>query len=66
MERPVELSLEEEFSIRSFETQVQNMNLEQAQDFLVQLYGQMLRREAVYKHFLKFQWGLEAPPQPID
>jgi len=49
MNQPIELSLEQQFSIRSFETQVQQMSREQAQDFLV-------------KQLLKHQWGLEAGP----
>lgn len=57
-----ELTLEQQFSLRSFETQVQKMSREQAQDFLVKLYEQMLIRETMYKHFLKHEWGLE-PPQ---
>jgi hypothetical protein len=63
MSQPVELSLEQQFSIRSFESQVQNMSREQAQDFLVKLYEQMVMRENMYKHFLKHQWGLESGPQ---
>lgn len=62
MNQPIELSLEQQFSIRSFETQVQQMNLEQAQDFLVKLYQQMVTREATYKELLKHQWGLESGP----
>jgi len=60
---PAELTLEQQFSIRSFESQVQNMSREQAQDFLVKLYEQMIMRETMYKHFLKHQWGLESGPQ---
>jgi hypothetical protein len=59
MNQPVELSLEQQFSIRSFETQVQRMSHEQAQDFLIKLYEQMIVRENMYKQFLKHQWGLE-------
>lgn len=62
MSQPVELSLEQQFSIRSFETQVKQMSREQAQEFLVQLYEQMLMRETMYRHFLKHQWGLESGP----
>ncbi|GAP96156.1 NblA/ycf18 family protein [Leptolyngbya sp. NIES-2104] len=62
MSQPVELTLEQQFSIRSFETQVQQMSREQAQEFLVKLYEQMLMREAMYRHFLKHQWGLESGP----
>ncbi|AFZ12737.1 Phycobilisome degradation protein nblA [Crinalium epipsammum PCC 9333] len=59
MSQPIELSLEQQFSIRSFETQVEHMSHEQAQQFLVQLYKQMMMREETYKNLLKHQWGLE-------
>lgn len=62
MNKPIELSLEQQFSIRSFETQVQKMSHEQAQDFLIKLYEQMMVREAMYKELLKHQWGLESSP----
>lgn len=62
MDKPVELTLEQQFSLRSFETQVENMSREQAQHFLVRLYEQMMLRETMYKHFLKHQWGIEAGP----
>jgi len=55
----MQLSLEQQFNIRSFETQVQQMSREQAQDFLVKLYEQMIMRENMYKEFLKHEWGLE-------
>lgn len=60
MSQPVELSLEQRFSIRSFETQVQKMSREQAQEFLIKMYEQMLMRENMYKEFIKHQWGLES------
>ena len=60
MDRPVELSLEQQFSIRSFASQVKGMTHEQAQDFLVKLYEQMIVREATYKELLKHQWGLDS------
>ncbi len=55
----MELSLEQEFHLRSFETQVKQMSREQAQEFLVKLYGQMLMRENMYKEFLKHEWGID-------
>jgi hypothetical protein len=58
MSNSMELSLEQQFSVRSFQTQVQQMSREQAQDFLLKLYQQMLERENMYKDFLKHQWGL--------
>jgi hypothetical protein len=63
MSKPIELSLEQQFSIRSFESQVQKMSREQAQDFLVKLYEQMMMRETMYKEFLKHEWGLGQTPQ---
>ena len=59
MSQPIQLSLEQQFNIRSFETQVQKMSREQAQDFLIKLYEQMIMREYMYKEFLKHEWGLE-------
>ncbi|NJK51450.1 NblA-related protein [Candidatus Gracilibacteria bacterium] len=58
MSQPVDLSLEQQFSIKSFQTQVDRMSHEQAQEFLVKLYEQMLMRENMYKAFIKHQWGL--------
>lgn len=63
MDKPVELTLEQQFSLRSFQSQVDRMSREQAQHFLVKLYEQMMLRETMYKHFLKHQWGIEAAPQ---
>ncbi len=63
MSNPANLSLEQQFNLRSFETQVEKMSREQAQDFLVKLYEQMMMRETMYKHFLKHEWGIEPNPQ---
>ena len=60
MDQPIELSLEQQFSIRSFASQVKGMSHEQAQDFLVKLYEQMVVREATYQELLKQQRGLES------
>lgn len=62
MSQPIELSLEQKFNVRSFETQVQRMSREQAQEFLVRLYQQMIVQENMYKEFIKHQWGLEPSP----
>ncbi|WP_017652382.1 NblA/ycf18 family protein [Fortiea contorta] len=59
MSQPIELSLEQQFNIHSFAHQVQHMSHEQAKDFLVKLYEQMVVREATYKELLKHQWGLD-------
>ncbi|MGB3691191.1 MAG: NblA/ycf18 family protein [Spirulinaceae cyanobacterium] len=62
MSQQTGLSLEQKFNMRSFETQVQKMSREQAQKFLIELYGQMMVRENMYKDFLKHDWGLESAP----
>ena len=63
-----ELTLEQQFAIRSFETQARKMSREQAQEFLVKLYEQMIVRESLYKDFIKTQWGQSVstlrPSQP--
>lgn len=63
MNQPAKLSLEQQFNLRSFESQVAHMSLEQAQDFLIQLYEQMLVKDSIYRHLLKHQWGIESPGQ---
>ncbi len=62
MSQNFDLTLEQQFSVRSFQTQIQDMSREQAQDFLVQLYSQMLWQETTYKNLLKHQWGIEECP----
>ncbi len=60
MNQPIELSLEQEFSLRSFADQVQQMSREQAQEFLLKLYEQMMIRETMYQQFLKHEWKLDS------
>ncbi|ERT05272.1 phycobilisome degradation nblA family protein [Lyngbya aestuarii BL J] len=59
MNQPSQLSIEQQFNLSSFKMQVNQMSREQAQEFLVNLYEQMMVRENMYQHFLKYQWGLE-------
>ena len=61
MSKSFDLSLEQQFSIRSFEHQVRDMSHTQAQEFLVNLYRQMMLQENSYKNLLKHQWGIEEP-----
>ncbi|MBG1242470.1 NblA/ycf18 family protein [Nostoc sp. NZL] len=60
MNQPIELSLEQEFSLRTFADQVQQMSREQAQEFLLMLYKQMIVREATYQELLKHQWEVDS------
>lgn len=62
MNQPSELSLEQQFSLQAFRSQVSQMSQDQAKDFLVKLYEQMMVRETLYKEFLKQQWGIAHNP----
>ena len=62
MSEPIKLSLEQKFNIRSFETQVRGMSHEQAQEFLVKLYEQMIMKDNMYQDFIRHQWGIDSPP----
>lgn len=59
-QQAVELTLEQEFEIRSFAEQAKFLSLEEARELMVDLYRQMLMREALYKHFLAQDWGFSA------
>lgn len=58
MSQPISLSLEQQFTLRSFEDQVKGMSREQAQEFLVKLYRQMMQQENMYKEVIKHEWGI--------
>ena len=60
MNQSIELSLEQEFSLRSFADQVQQMSREQAQEFLIKLHEHMVLKENMYKSFLKDKWETES------
>lgn len=63
MDQSFELSMEQEFNIRSFSDQVQGLSREEAQDFLVKLYRQMVMKETMYKQFLAKEWGIGSQPK---
>ena len=60
MNQPIELSLEQEFSLRTFADVVKQMSREQAQEFLLMFYKQMIVRETTYQEMLKHQWELDS------
>ena len=60
MNQPIELSLEQEFSLRSFADQVQHMSQAQTQEFLLVLYQQMMIRETLYRDVLKHEWKIDS------
>jgi hypothetical protein len=53
MNTSVELSIEQQFSLRAFSEQVKDLSQEQAQSFLVDMYKQMIIKEKMYQNFLR-------------
>jgi hypothetical protein len=53
-----ELSIEQEFAVRKFQLEIKDMSREQALDFMVKLYTQMIWQESTYKNLLRQQWGI--------
>lgn len=50
---PIELSLEQQFSLRTYEDQVKSLDQEQAQQMLLQVMRQLMVKENLIKHLLK-------------
>jgi Phycobilisome degradation protein nblA len=48
-----ELTLEQQFKVRSFNQDVDRMNLEQSRQFLKELHKQMIVKDAIVKELLK-------------
>ncbi|MEH1890152.1 MAG: NblA/ycf18 family protein [Nostoc sp.] len=53
MNQSFKLSLEQEFTIRSFSDKVQMLSCEEAKQSLLMLYKEMLIREVMYQQLLK-------------
>lgn len=53
-----QLTLEQQFELQVFETQVQELSIEQAQDLLVQLRGSMMYQKEAFREILKESWGI--------
>ena len=56
MNQSTGLTLEQEFSLRRFADQVQEMSREQAQEFLIGQYRLMMVQEKMYQDLLKHEW----------
>jgi Phycobilisome degradation protein nblA len=59
MDQAIELTLEQEFSLKSFANQVQQMSREQAQEFLVQQQRLMIMQKKIFQDLLKQEWKLD-------
>lgn len=50
---PLELTLEQEFSLKVYEEQVKKLTLEQSQEFVLELLRQLMIKDNVIKHLIK-------------
>lgn len=58
---PIELSMEQQFNLAAFETQVKGWNEEETKKALVQLFRHMMLQQNTYKQLLAEKWGIEPP-----
>ena len=58
----IELSLEQQFKVRSFGSHVEQMNEEETRRSLMKLYEHMMLRENAYKQALLKSWGIDSAP----
>jgi len=59
MDSSIELSLEKEFSLKSFAAQVLQLSHEQAQELLIEQHRQMMIRDAMFQELIKHEWKLD-------
>ncbi|MDJ0724263.1 MAG: NblA/ycf18 family protein [Prochloraceae cyanobacterium] len=53
MEKPTNLSLEQQFKLQVLQEQVKTLTKEQAQEFLLELFRQMMVKDNLVKQLLK-------------
>jgi hypothetical protein len=65
MNQSIELTLEQDFNLRSFSDTVQQMSREQAQEFLIEQHKHMMIRDTMYQELLKQEWKLDLDPSSL-
>ncbi len=58
MNQSINLSIEQEFYLKSFADLVKRMSQEQTQEFLIELHRQMMIKEKMYQHLIQQEWNL--------
>jgi acyl-CoA-binding protein len=53
MEAPGRLSIEQEFKLQVLKDQVKNLSQEQAQEYLIEVFRQMMVKDNLMKHLIK-------------
>ena len=56
----IELTLEQDLSLRNFADMVQQMSHKQAQEFLVEQQRLMMLQKTIYQEILKHEWKLDS------
>jgi hypothetical protein len=53
METPAQLTMEQEFKLQVLRDQVKGLTQEQAQEYLIEVFRQMMVKDNLMKHLLK-------------
>jgi hypothetical protein len=53
MEAPGRLSIEQEFKLQVLKDQVKDLSREQAQEYLIEVFRQMMVKDNLMKHLIK-------------
>jgi hypothetical protein len=59
-DQTIELTLEQDLSLRNFADLVQQMSGEQAREFLVEQQRLMMLQKTMYQEILKHEWKLDS------
>ena len=57
-----QLSLEQEFNLRTFADRVGTLTSEEAQGLSIELYRRMMLKDNLYGELLKDYWGISSVP----
>jgi Phycobilisome degradation protein nblA len=60
MDQTIELTLEQDLSLRNFADMVKQMSREQAQEFLIEQQRLMMVQKTMYQEILKQEWKLDS------
>ena len=60
-----QLSLEQEFNLRTFADQVRTLTSEEARGLSIELYRRMMLKDNLYEELLKDYWGISSFPVSV-
>ena len=65
MDKSINLSIEQEFNLKLFSDQVQQLTHEQTKALLIETNRQMTIRDNLYRDLLKQYMGIGSEPMPL-